>query len=480
MTVHRPSRRRGGSALAVGLSVTLSIAALAGAGGATAAAPIDDPIPGHVENGAIQLELQTVTEGNGLTAPNWGTFAPGHPGVLFVVDQDGPLWAVNVANGRKNRVLDTRSLLVPLILDADERGFLGAAFHPRFATNGLLYTMTSERIPGTASTPDQQPNHLATVRQWRVPNPTANPLTQAALTPTASRVLFRIREPQFNHNGGALFFGTRPADRNLLYSTSGDGGCADDQNGQLGLAGEGPCISHEGPGNAQRRDNLLGKILRMDPLTDTRPRIFAFGFRNPFRASSDRFDLGGTGLVWTADVGQNHIEEVDARIVAGGNYGWRVKEGTFRFNPNGIDLLGFASDGFVFANTPARPAGLIDPVAQYDHDEGVATIGGFVYRGSALPQLSGTYVFGDYSDGFNSGNGRVMYVVENDRANPEDRTPKVFNLVNGHLNVFVLGFGEDRNGELYVLANATGGPAEETGRVMRLVRECADNRDCRD
>ena len=73
-----------------------------------------------------------------------------------------------------------------------------------------------------------------------------------------------------------------------------------------------------------------------------------------------------------------------------------------------------------------------------------------------------------------------MYVVENDVADPHDRTPKVFNLVNGHLNVFVLGFGEDARGELYVLANKTGGPDEETGLVMKIVRECADGTDCRD
>jgi len=226
----------------------------------------------------------------------------------------------------------------------------------------------------------------------------AKPMTRTSLTPAASRVLTTILEPQFNHNGGALFFGTRPEDRNLLYITSGDGGCADDQNGQLGLAGEGPCISHEGPGNAQRLDNPLGKILRIDPLADGAPQIapeiYAFGFRNPFRASSDRADLGGTGLIWTADVGQNDIEEVDARIVQGGNYGWRVKEGTFLFHKNGVELMGFASDGFVFANSPGRPPGLIDPVAQYDHDEGVATIGGFVYRGQRHPALRGKYMFG--------------------------------------------------------------------------------------
>ena len=473
--------------LAAGLSVLIFTSVLVSSvGSATAgdppgpATPIGDPIPGHIENGAIQLELETLAEGAGLTAPNWGTFAPGVPGFLFVVDQDGPLWAVNTANGQKAEVLNTAPLLVPLILDADERGFLGAAFHPGFAANGLLYTLTSERIPGTAGAPNEQPNHLSVLREWRLPNPTANPLTRAPLATTASRIVTTIVQPQFNHNGGALFFGTRPADRNFLYITSGDGGCADDQFGQLGLAEEGPCISHEGPGNAQRQDNLLGKILRMDPLATNTPEIFAFGFRNPFRASSDRFDLGGTGLLWTADVGQNDIEEVDARIQQGGNYGWRVKEGTFQFNPNGTELKGFASDGFVFANTPGQPAGLIDPVAQYDHDEGVATIGGFVYRGARLPELRGTYVFGDYSDGFKSANGRVMYVDERDAADPRDRTPKVFNLINGHLNLFVLGFGEDMNGELYVLANKTGGPGEETGVVLRLVRECTGNARCLD
>ena len=444
------------------------------------AVPIDNPIPGHVENGAIQLKLQTLTEGSGLTAPNWGTFAPGVPGYLYVVDQDGPLWAVNAATGAKREVLNTASLLVPLILDADERGFLGAAFHPDYATNGLVYTMTSERIPGMPSTPDQQPNHLATVREWVVPNPKADPLTRASLTPAASRVLTTIVEPQFNHNGGALFFGTRPDDRQWLYITSGDGGCADDQHGQLGLAGEGPCISHEGPGNAQRQDNPLGKILRINPQVGGEPAIYAYGFRNPFRASSDRADLGGTGMIWTADVGQNDIEEVDARIVPGGNYGWRVKEGTFLFNPNGTELRGFASDGFVFANSPGHPQGLIDPVAQYDHDEGVATIGGFVYRGARFPELRGKYIFGDYTDGFNSSNGRVMYVVENDQADPKRRTPGVFNLVNGHINLFVLGFGEDEKGEVYVLANKTGGPAGETGVVMKLVRDCTGDADCRD
>jgi hypothetical protein len=170
---------------------------------------------------------------------------------------------------------------------------------------------------------------------------------------------------------------------------------------------------------------MLGEILRIDPLTDSEPEMYAFGFRNPFRASSDRTDLGGTREIWTADVGRNHIEEVDGPVVEGGNYGWREKEGTFLFNPNGFELFGFASDGF------------------------------------------------------NSANGRVMYVVEDDRADPEDRTPNVFNLVNGHINLFTLSFGEDMRGEIYVLANKTGGPDEETGVVMKLVRECTGEAACR-
>ena len=294
----RRSARRGLSSAVFAAALVLVVAGSTGTASAVdppnPAVPIDNPIPGHVENGAIQLKLQTLTEGSGLTAPNWGTFAPGVPGYLYVVDQDGPLWAVNAATGAKREVLNTASLLVPLILDADERGFLGAAFHPDYATNGLVYTMTSERIPGMPSTPDQQPNHLATVREWVVPNPKADPLTRASLTPAVSRVLTTIVEPQFNHNGGALFFGTRPDDRQWLYITSGDGGCADDQHGQLGLAGEGPCISHEGPGNAQRQGRThSGRSCGSTPRS-------AGSRRSTPSASATRSGHPPTALTWGA------------------------------------------------------------------------------------------------------------------------------------------------------------------------------------
>ncbi|HEV3486397.1 MAG TPA: hypothetical protein VG106_13385, partial [Vicinamibacterales bacterium] len=285
--------------------------------------PIQDPIPGHIENGRIQLELETLAEGNGLTAPNWGTFAPGQPDVLYVVDQDGPLWAIDVNTGAKTVCLNTRPFLVPLGAFGpgtfDERGFLGAAFHPQFATNGLVYTYTSE-LPGD---PFGQPNHRSVIREWRIPNPAASPLSLGRTNNDQGpgvcgavmvREVYTFVQPQINHNGGAIFFGTRPDDRNLLYITSGDGGCADDQNLQMGLQGEPACIGHGAGsettapnrfGNGQSLDTPLGKILRINPLltaqTFTSADIYAFGFRNPFRASSDRVDLGGTGEIWTAD-----------------------------------------------------------------------------------------------------------------------------------------------------------------------------------
>lgn len=448
---------------------------------------IDDPIKGEVRDGPIQAELQTVAEGNGLTAPNWGTFAPGQPATLYVVDQDGPLWAVDVNTGAKAMCLNTRDLLVPIGAFGpgtyDERGFLGAAFHPAFMTNGLLYTYTSE--PCAGCNPFGQPNHRSVVREWRLnaipasltKGPVSEDPASASCQPEMLREVYTFEQPQFNHNGGAIFFGTKADDRNLLYISSGDGGCADDQDGQLGLQGEGPCIGHGPDGNAQNPNNPLGKMLRIDP-TRLSPLfapadVYALGFRNPFRASSDRADLGGDGGVWVGDTGQNHIEEVDGPLVQGGNYGWRIKEGNWLFDPSGFELDGSASDGFVFRFSPGAPAGLIDPVAEYDHDEGIAAVGGFVYRGSAVPALRGHYVFGDYER-------RVMYVDRNFNPDPKEATPRLRNLVNGRINLFVHGFGEDAAGELYVLASKSGIPFEETGVIMKIVTKCAKDADCRD
>jgi glucose/arabinose dehydrogenase len=358
------------------------------------------------------------------------------------------------------------------------------AFHPDYQDNGLLYTYTSEPVSGLADfavpltmPPASPPNHESVVTEWQVPAP-GDPTS--VVDPTTRRVLLRIEQPQFNHNAGALNFG---AD-DMLYIALGDGGGADDQ---------GP--GHVSQGNGQDPSNVLGTILRIDPtgsnsangeygLPEDNPffpggagpfggeagcadgfcdEIFAFGFRNPFRFSFDK----ATGDLYAADVGQNDIEEVDV-VVAGGNYGWRIKEGSFCFDPNGSD------PGFVF-DGDCGTEDLIYPVAEYDHDEGIAVIGGFVYRGSAIPPLRGRYVFGDLSRQFSANNGRLFFlskknIVKRNRV----KTSKIRELRLADqegLGQSLLGFGQDAMGELYVLANSTGVPFGDTGVVLRIARK---------
>jgi hypothetical protein len=165
-----------------------------------------------------------------------------------------------------------------------------------------------------------------------------------------------------------------------------------------------------------------------------------------------------SGFLFAGDVGQNDIEEVDA-VGAGQNYGWPVKEGSFLFDRG----------GFVYADSRGAPAGLIDPIAQYDHSDGVgapevreAIVAGFLYRGTQVPGLAGHYVFGDYtSPQAPSGHmfmlGAANQVQELVAAN---RNP---------LALAVLGFGQDQQGELYLLANGTGTVQGMTGVVLKIV-----------
>jgi glucose/arabinose dehydrogenase len=191
----------------------------------------------------------------GLTAPNWGTVAPGDDDRLFVTDQNGTLWAIDLASGNKSIFLDVSSRLVPLGAFGpgtfDERGFLGVAFHPDYQSNGLLYTYTSEPVNGPADFSTMPPgttaNHQSLIIEWQVPNP-SDP--SSVVDPSSAREMIRIDEPQFNHDGGTLIFGQD----GMLYISLGDGGNADDQG-----------VGH-GDGNAQNPSNVLGSILRIDPL----------------------------------------------------------------------------------------------------------------------------------------------------------------------------------------------------------------------
>jgi hypothetical protein len=163
------------------------------------------------------------------------------------------------------------------------------------------------------------------------------------------------------------------------------------------------------------------------------------------------------------DVGQNDIEEVDV-VTKGGNFGWRVKEGSFLFDPNGDD------PGFVTERSPGEPEGLIDPVAEYDHDEGISVIGGFVYRGDAIQQLRGRYVFGDFARSTTEF-GRLFHL----RSSGASRIQEFRLVGQDSLGLKLNGFGQDADGELYVLGNTTGTPFGDTGVVLRIAPERRDN-----
>ncbi len=422
---------------------------------------LTDPIPEPILKGHLRLRLKLIAQG--LTAPNWAMPAPGDTDHLYVGDQNGKLWKINLLDGSKESFLDLSQLLVPLGVfgenSFDERGFLGFAFHPQYVENSLLYTYTSEpageKSDFSTISSGSNPNHRSVIREWRI-----NSANLAKDMP--NRVLLSIDQPQFNHNAGALNFGPD----GMLYIALGDGGGADDRDGQP-FIGE-PIIGHGTHGNGQDLTNPLGSLLRIDPsgtnsingqygIPNDNPfsnsnnalgEIYAYGFRNPFRFSFDSV----SGSLLLADVGQNAIEEVNI-VKSGGNYGWGLKEGRFRFEPNG-NGPGFITNDSIIGD-------FIDPILEYDHDEGTAIVGGFVYQGKMIPELKGHYVFGDVAKTSN-GDGRLFY-SDGSKIQELDLTQQ------SQPGFWVLGFGQDNNGELYVLGNSTGLPFGSTGVVYKIV-----------
>ncbi len=271
-----------------------------------------------------------------------------------------------------------------------EEGLLGLAFAPDYATSGKFYVYYSAGNP-----------RRAVISRFVARGESADSDTE--------QVLLEIGEPYANHNGGALVFGPD----GYLYIGVGDGGSAGDPQG-----------------NGQNTQTLLGKILRIDvsgndytapadnPFAHDggRGEIWAYGLRNPWRLAFDH----ETGKLWTADVGQGKWEEVDV-IEKGGNYGWNITEGAHCYKPSsGCDMTG-----------------LLAPRAEYNHGEGCSITGGFVYRGSAMPELRGWYVYSDYCSG------RVWAVNGADASSEPVRL--------GDTKASVTSFGEDASGELYLV-----------------------------
>ncbi|MHA7156325.1 PQQ-dependent sugar dehydrogenase [Arthrobacter sp. TMN-50] len=460
----------------------LSSASASGGGG------IGDPIP-DVPQSPVKVGLALVT--TDVTAPLAGITTPGQSRKLYIVDQIGQLKELSIDAPRPvaqlTTVLDVSPLLVGPQDATDERGFLGAAF----AADGRLFTYTSEAFdpavpatfplppdpPGSCDLSGAVPDHRSVIREWH-PTSTA-PLRFGALS--TSRILFTVDQPQSNHNAGDLHFGPD----GMLYIAFGDGGGADDQNCQTNFDGN-PMFGHGADGNGQNPKNPLGDMLRIDvngtnshngqygipadnPFATTAPagqipELFAMGFRNPFRFSFDANDFSSTNAgtpaqAWVGDVGQNDVEEVNV-VSAGRNYGWRVREGGFQFNPSEFQLKGSRSDGFVFARTTSN-ATLTDPVAQYDHDDGTAIIGGYVYRGTDVPALQGQYVFGDTSRRLNNAHGR-LFATSGSKTGPH----RVVELRDEPLDVQLIGFGQDEDNELYALVFEPG----VSGQIQQITR----------
>jgi glucose/arabinose dehydrogenase len=419
-----------------------------------------------IPKGDITINLQPLC--SGLVAPVLATHAQDRSGRLFVLDQPGKIYVLDTQQGvcLPEPYLDLTSKIVTVNPGYDERGLLGLAFHPNFKNNGRLfvrYSAPREANPGDPCAAPPFGCHAEVLAEYRVRDPRAN-----VADVVSERIVLSVDKPQFNHDSGDIAFGPD----GYLYVGQGDGGGAHD-----GLADTPP--SHGPIGNAQNLDSLLGKVLRIDvnrkdpgreyaiprrnPFAGAVPgadEIYAYGFRNPFRLTFDD-GFGGDHRLIVADVGQGKFEEIDI-VVKGGNYGWVVNEGFHCFDP------------FNPTTPPASCAGagaggepLLKPVAEYNHGDGIAIVGGFVYRGVRSPALWGKYIFGDFSRSFVPGAGRLLY------ADADGAMGNLFEFKIGDadlpLGKYLKGLGRDERGEIYVLTATRLGPAGATGEVFRLV-----------
>lgn len=336
-------------------------------------------------------------------------------GRLFVAEQDGLIRVFE--NNRAAReapvFLDLRERVN---IDGNEMGLLGLAFAPDFAQSGNFYV-----------------DYTATRLLRRITRVSRFTADGGHADPKSEQTVIEITQPWANHNGGQVAFGPD----GMLYIAMGDGGSAGDPRG-----------------NAQNREVLLGKILRLDvsrapyaipadnPFAGNvygyKEEIFAWGLRNPWRFSFDP----ETGQLWAGDVGQVTWEEIDI-VTKGGNYGWDCREGTNPYQPAGER-----------SESCTGTTDFIDPVWAYGRDQGICVTGGYVYRGRMLPGLVGWYVYADY------GSGRIWGLrIEDGKAS---------NRLLVESRLLISSFGRDEAGELYVCAHdATDAPT----KIYALVAE---------
>ena len=412
------------------------------------------------------VDLQLVEDG--FVSPIGVVPIPDESGRLVVIDQVGRLWVLDESGSKMaTPFIDLTSRMQPLNPGFDERGLLGIAFHPNYASNGRLFIYYNAPPRAGGPTPTTTWNNLARFSEFHI---SADP---NMVDMSSERVFLEIDDPQGNHNGGTMIFGPD----GYLYISIGDGGGANDNgNGHVP-----DWYATNTGGNGQDVEaNLWGSVLRLDMdgampygIPSDNPfvgrtgldEIYAYGFRNPYRMS---FDMGGSRRLFLGDAGQILYEEVDV-VEKGGNYGWNVKEGTHCFST--------ATPGTSLSDCPTiDPFGnrLIDPVIEMlnaaNPAEGVKTltvIGGHVYRGKEIQGLKGNYVFGSFS---RSGTPQGELFVAKP-AGPGLWPFTEISLVSftDHLGEFVKGFGQDLGGEIYVATSTVLGPSGSTGKVYKLV-----------
>ena len=367
------------------------------------AAPHDDARTQTTRSSGQGSSIGVEEVARGLNNPVYLT-APEGDARLFVVEQPGRI-----------RIIDNGRLVEKPFLDitgkvgyGGERGLLSVAFHPLYSTNGFLFVNYTDKNGNTR------------IERYTVSS------DRNLVDPAAAKLILAIDQPYSNHNGGLVMFGPD----GMLYVGMGDGGSQRDPHN-----------------NGQNPNELLGKLLRInvdrgDPYSvpsgnpfargGGKGEIWAVGLRNPWRFSFDK----PTGLLYIADVGQDKYEEVNIEPAnrAGANYGWSAMDGPDCFKSSGCNKSQFQQ-----------------PALTYTHDSGTCSIiGGFVYRGRAIPEVVGQYFYSDYCN---------SWVRSLSYAN--NRVTGYRQWIDGGLGSIV-SFGEDSQGELYICSS--------NGRIYRIVK----------
>jgi glucose/arabinose dehydrogenase len=396
-----------------------------------------------------QSSVHSRVYASGLSAPVAFVQDPTNNAVQFVVEQAGRIRVIRDGVVQATDFLDLRGQ----ISSGGERGLLGLAFAPDYASSGRFFVNFTNPAGHTV---------VARFRRASSTPPAADPATRVDLRWPSG--LQYIVQPYANHNAGNLAFGPD----GYLYIGLGDGGSGNDPENR-----------------AQNPSELLGKMLRIDvnvpdsnpngyvvPSTNpfvnrgpagVLPEIWSFGLRNPWRYSFDLPSRGGSGALIIADVGQGGWEEIDYEPAGRGgrNYGWRYREG--------------AHDNVTSPPPVYNPSNLVNPIHEYSHSVGQSITGGFVYRGASLPSLRGRYFFADYVQG------RVWSIAltidpSTGEATASARTDHTADLGGGGVLGNISSFGVDAHGELYIVSHTNGTIVQMSGETppaptnLRIIR----------